>query len=605
KFGIPIIPVIERCDKEARSFVPQETMKEGFAAALSKAGIAVKKEDNSLLVSPNRDQLDQYVELASAYLQPESFASLVGTRFAFIFNDRVIELDSVAADREIVAHCRRQSGERRTAMEILWESEIYRDFLFHTDLGRMIHSGRFSGTPGEEALDKVIAWLEDTGKGKRAVTYRLHDWLISRQRYWGAPIPIVYCERCGIVPVPDEELPVRLPDVERIGRMGLSDIPGYEDTTCPRCGGPARRDTDTMDTFVDSSWYYLRYISPHAKDRPFLSEDVNNWLPVDQYVGGVEHAILHLLYSRFITKALYDMGYVSFEEPFERLFTQGMVTHTAYRCPEHGWIYPQEVMDGRCPHCGRKLERTNFSMSKSKRNVVAPADIIERYGADAERLYTLFMGPPDRDIEWTEEGVRGSFRFLNRLWNFVLGQAERISAAPGTFAPAELDQAGRDLWRRYNHTVKKVTEDIEGRFNFNTAISAIMELVNELTSYVDGEINDGLLREVIRGLVLILSPFVPFICEELWRRIGKEDAVLEDPWPGFSTAALQEETREIPVQINGKVRARITVSADVSRDPAALKEVALQADSVSRRLVDKEIIKVIGIPERMVSIVVR
>ncbi len=336
--------------------------------------------------------------------------------------------------------------------------------------------------------------------------------------------------------------------------MGLSDIPGYAETTCPRCGAPATRDTDTMDTFVDSSWYYLRFISPKDDEAPFVVEDVNRWLPVDQYVGGVEHAILHLLYSRFITKALQDMGYLNFSEPFKRLFTQGMVCHTAYRCPEHGWLYPREVKDGRCPHCGLVLETANFSMSKSKKNVVAPAEIIERYGADTERLYTLFMGPPDRDIEWSEEGVRGAFRFLNRLWTLVISQAERVAAADRPLDPASLDQAGKALWRRYHRTVKKVTEDIEGRFNFNTAVSAIMELTNELAEYVKQGENDELVREVIEGLILILSPFTPFVCEEMWRRIGHEDAVLDQGWPSFDMEALEEETVEVPVQINGKVR---------------------------------------------------
>ena len=297
---------------------------------------------------------------------------------------------------------------------------------------------------------------------------------------------------------------------------------------------------------------------------------------------------------------------VSFDEPFARLFTQGMVTHTAYRCSEHGWLYPEEVKDGSCPRCGKPVETGNFSMSKSKKNVVAPEEIIERYGADTERLYTLFMGPPDRDIEWTEEGVRGAFRFLNRLWPLVLSQANRVASGSVALDPTSLDEAGRNLWRRYNRTVKKVTEDIEGRFNFNTAVSAIMELVNELTPYVQGSKgNDGLVREVIEGLILILSPFVPFICEEMWRRIGHSDAVLDQPWPSFSIDALEEESVEIPVQINGKVRARVVVSIETSRDPEALKETVLAVSEVSKRLAEKELVKVIAIPEKMVSIVVR
>ncbi len=608
KYGIPIVPVIERTDGRIRSLVGKDDVAPGFADALRAAGIEVADDEDAFRIESTRDKYERYVETVKAHLRPGRWAAVVGARFAFVFEDGTIELASVAADREILARLQRidpRLSDKRTTMEILWDVPFYRELLFHADYGMMLNSGEFSGTPGKEALERVIAWLEETGKGRGAVNYRLHDWLISRQRYWGAPIPIVYCEKCGIVPVPEEELPVLLPEVEFIGKKGLADIPGYAETTCPICGGPARRDTDTMDTFVDSSWYYLRYISPDRDDIPFVKEDVDNWLPVDQYVGGVEHAILHLLYSRFITKALHDMGYVSFDEPFKRLFTQGMICHTAYRCSEHGWLYPHEVKDGRCPHCGRELETYNFSMSKSKKNVVSPEEIIERYGADTERLYTLFMGPPDRDIEWTEEGVRGAFRFLNRFWALVLSQAERVKSAPGNVDPSALDAAGKSLWRRYNRTVKKVTEDIEGRFNFNTAVAAVMELVNELSRYVDGESDDALVRAVIEGLVLILSPFTPFVCEELWRRIGHDDAILDQPWPEYAADALEEEVLEIPVQINGKVRARVQVPAAVGSDPEALKRAALADPAVHNRLDGKELVKVIAIPGKMVSIVVR
>ena len=515
----------------------------------------------------------------------------------------------MASDRKILARCRTLEPSvqgKRSVMELLWGVKFYRDCLYHADYGTMRHSGPFSGTPGEKAVEKVIGWLKEAGKGRAAVNYRLRDWLISRQRYWGAPIPIVTCRRCGIVPVPEKDLPVLLPEVEYIGKMGLADIRGYRQTSCPRCGGSAERDTDTMDTFVDSSWYYLRYISPKNDEAPFNSNDANAWLPVDQYVGGVEHAILHLLYSRFITKALHDLGYTSFDEPFARLFTQGMITHIAYRCPEHGWISPKQVTENRCPRCEKPLEAGNFAMSKSKKNVVAPAEIIGRYGADTERLYTLFMGPPDRDIEWTEEGVRGAFRFLNRLWTLVLSQAERVAAGPKTFDPSALDEAGKKLWRRYHRTIKKVTEDIEGRFNFNTAISAIMELTNELSPYVEGGEGDhGLVREVIEGLILILSPFVPFVCEELWRRIGHTDAILDQPWPSFLADALEEESVKIPVQINGKLRARVVLPIEASRDPEALKQAVLTSPEVASRIEGKQLVKVIAIPERMVSIVVK
>jgi len=609
QFGLPIIPVIEPIDRRARSVISANTMNDGFAKALVGAGIAFDRTDRGLLVSLGKTQIDRYIAVARTYVKSGRWTEIVGARFAFVFEDAVLDLDSTASDREILARCQRlepKLQEKRSVMEMLWGVEWYRDLLYHADYGAMCHSDAFSGTPGKDAVNRVITWLEETGKGRGAVNYRLRDWLISRQRYWGAPIPMIYCDQCGIVPVPEKDLPVLLPEVEFIGKMGLADVPGYTETTCPRCGGPAKRDTDTMDTFVDSSWYYLRYISPQDETAPFDSDDVNAWLPVDQYVGGVEHAILHLLYSRFFTKALHDMGHTGFDEPFERLFTQGMVTYPAHRCSEHGWLYPHEVKDGHCPHCGKAVETDNFSMSKSKKNVVAPAEIIGRYGADTERLYTLFMGPPDRDIEWTEEGVRGAFRFLNRLWTLVLAQAERVASWPETSDAALLNEDGRKLWRRYNRTIKKVTEDIEGRFNFNTAVSAVMELVNELTPYAAGRKgDDGLIRKVIEGLILILSPFVPFICEELWRRIGHTDAVLDQPWPSFSIDALEEESVEIPVQINGKVRARVVVPIETSRDPEALEEAVLAVPEVSKRLAERELVKVIAIPEKMVSIVVR
>ncbi|MEA3238504.1 MAG: class I tRNA ligase family protein, partial [Candidatus Bipolaricaulota bacterium] len=308
-------------------------------------------------------------------------------------------------------------------------------------------------------------------------------------------------------------------------------------------------------------------------------------------------------------KALQDMGYVNFSEPFKRLFTQGMVCHMAYRCPEHGWLSPHEVKDGRCPHCGKEVEVSNFSMSKSKKNVVAPSEIIDAYGADTERLYTLFMGPPDRDIEWSEEGVRGAFRFVNRVWTLVVTSANRVAGAPTNFDPAQLDEAGRSLWRRYQRTVKKVTEDIEGRFNFNTAISAIMELVNDTYHYVGDGGSDALVRTVIEGLILILSPFTPFVCEEMWRRIGHtngdEDAILDQAWPQFSESAIAEEQVEIPVQINGKVRLRVTVPMEIARDAQALSEYVLGKEAVSSKIDGKKVVKAIAIPEKMVSLVVR
>jgi leucyl-tRNA synthetase len=535
--------------------------------------------------------------------------AIAGSCWQFVFHDATITWDGPEAEAEILNRCRLLDpalAAKRTVMEILWDVPFLRDALFHADYGAMIHSGDFSGTPGGRAVADVTSWLESQGTGKGAINFRLHDWLISRQRYWGAPIPIVYCPDCGELPVAEEDLPVLLPEAEFLGKMGLAEVPEFAETTCPMCGGPARRDTDTMDTFVDSSWYFLRYISPHADDRPFVKDDVDHWLPVDQYVGGVEHAILHLMYARFVTKALYDLGFVGFEEPFARLFTQGMVCLMAYRCPEHGWIPHDDVGDdGLCPTCGKKMEASSIKMSKSKKNVVDPTSIIERYGADTERVYTMFMGPPDRDIDWSEEGIRGAYRFLNRLWSLVLDSVPRMGE-PGVAVDVEaLDEGGRALWHRYHATVKKVTEDIDERFSFNTAVAAIMEFTNDLTKATDGGLPAPLLRQVVEGLVLLLSPIAPFICEELWRRLGHGDAILEQFWPSFDPAALVEDTVEIPVQINGKLRARIAVAIDVARDPEKLREAALADETIANRLEAVEVVKVIAVPEKMVSIVVR
>ncbi len=477
----------------------------------------------------------------------------------------------------------------------------------YTGSGTMVSSGLLSGTPGSHAIERTIGYLAEQGIGERKVVYRLRDWLISRQRYWGAPIPIVYCDRCGVVPVPEADLPVLLPDVPFVGKMGLADVPGYADTTCPQCGGSAKRDTDTMDTFVDSSWYFLRFVSPHEETVPFVSEDVNCWLPVDLYVGGVEHAILHLLYARFITKALHDLGHVAPAEPFRRLFAQGMVCHTAYKCQEHGWLYPKEVNDGlRCGTCGQEVATSYFSMSKSKKNVVEPAEIIARYGADTERLYTLFMGPPDRDIEWSEDGIRGVWRFLNRVWNLVSGEIPRSALAQGEPDPLQFGSAERALWQKLHATVEKVTEELGDRLGLNTAIAAIMELVNELGVYVNRpETDPRLVRRVVRDAILLLSPFTPFLAEELWQRMGEKRPILDTPWPEYDPGAVVGDEVEIPVQINGKVRTRLRVAAQAAADPRALQKAALASPEVQERLRGHEVQRVIAVPGKLVSIVVR
>ena len=444
--------------------------------------------------------------------------------------------------------------------------------------GIMVNSGPFTGVKSEEGIKKVIDWLEEKGIGKRSVQYKLRDWLISRQRYWGAPIPVVYCEKCGIVPVPEDQLPVVLPkDVEFLptGQSPLQFHEEFKKTKCPVCGGPATREVDTMDTFVDSSWYYLRYVNPRDDDKPFDPEDVNYWLPVDQYIGGVEHAVLHLLYSRFITKVLHDLGYLDFEEPFTNLFTQGMI-----------------YKDG-------------AKMSKSKGNVVSPDEMIEKYGADTLRMYILFMAPPEKDAEWSDAGIEGIHRFVKRLWNTFQRilpivkdvKIEKVSVK----TPKE-----RELRRKLHAMIKKITEDIEGGFKFNTAISGLMELLNHLVDYLntvpESEWNKHLLREIAEKMVLILSPFAPHMAEELWQDMGMKGLVVEQSWPSYDPEALKVEEVEIAVQINGKIRDRVMIPVDA--DEETVRKLVLERERVKRYLNGKELKKFFYIKGRLVNIVV-
>lgn len=475
--------------------------------------------------------------------------------------------------------------------------------------GVMVNSGPFDGMPaGQETIRKFIDYLEDKGWGKGEINFRLRDWLISRQRFWGTPIPMIHCDQCGTVPVPEDQLPIELPDVEFLGRKGLAEIPAFYNVDCPSCGGPAKRDTDTMDTFVDSSWYYMRYMSPHDDDKIFDTDKVNTWLPVDQYVGGIEHAILHLLYSRFYTKAMRDMGLVNFDEPFARLFTQGMITHKAYRCKNHNWVKFSDVgEDEKCPQCGEALKAETHKMSKSKKNVVSPDDIIAEYGADTERLYTLFMGPPERDIEWTIEGVRGASRFMKRVWNLISAHVETVKDGRGqALDPDAFGDAEKEMWFNMNQSIQNVSEDFDD-FHFNTAVSGLMELTNAIYDYVGktDSPNPALLSQGVEALVKMLSPICPFIGEELWQEVlGHNDSILKASWPDVDASALQKEEEEIVVQINGKVRARMMVSSADASNQSLLEEQALALDRIQEQLDGQPPRKVIIPPgKNMVNIV--
>ena len=443
--------------------------------------------------------------------------------------------------------------------------------------GIMENSGEFDGMNNREALKKIIDYVEEKGIGERKVNFRLRDWLISRQRYWGAPIPVVYCEKCGTVPIPESELPVRLPENVKFtgqGKSPLSECEEFMNTTCPKCGGHARRESDTMDTFVCSSWYYLRYCDPHNDKMPFAKDKVDYWMNVDQYIGGVEHAILHLLYARFFTKVLYDLGYVSCEEPFENLLTQGMV-----------------LKDG-------------SKMSKSVGNVVSPDEIVAKYGADTARLFILFAAPPERDLDWNDTAVEGAYKFLNRVWRAV--DELKPFMSDEKVVSASLNAEEKKLRFAVNASIKKVTEDFE-RFSFNTAISSIMEMVNELYRYKDATAPESyskpLIGEALRSLIVLLSPIVPHITQEMWESIGNDTALFDTPWPSFDESALVVSEVEIVVQINGKIRDKMTVSADLSREQ--MEEIAKTSDKVKALIGDKQIVKVIAVPKKLINIVVK
>ncbi|MGE5398698.1 MAG: leucine--tRNA ligase [Chitinophagales bacterium] len=441
--------------------------------------------------------------------------------------------------------------------------------------GKMVNSGKFNGLSSEEGKTAVIKFMEANGIGKGTINYKLRDWLISRQRYWGAPIPIVYCPDCGAVPVPMEKLPVFLPeDVEfrPTGESPLNYVKDFVETECPCCGQPARRETDTMDTFVCSSWYFERFASPRTEQVPFAKKDVDYWMPVDQYIGGVEHAILHLMYARFFTKVLYDAGMISCQEPFTNLLTQGMVL------------------------------KDSAKMSKSKGNVVSPEEIISKYGADTARLFILFASPPERDLEWSDQGMEGCHRFLNRVWRLIYDLMKTLpesSADTAEFSPSD-----RELRYKTHFTIKKVTEDIEKRFNFNTAISSIMELVNAMYQYREGgNVNPRVIGEALDAVVILLAPFAPHIAEELWSATNHSDSVHLQAWPAWDEEALQKDEVEIVVQVNGRLRDRIEVPVDMTREE--VEKIALAREKVLEQTAGKTIVKVVTVPGKLVNIVVK
>ena len=480
------------------------------------------------------------------------------------------------------------------------------------------NSGQWSGLASEEANRLMTEYAEANGFGRGSITYKLRDWGISRQRYWGTPIPMIHCERCGIVPVPDDQLPVVLPknvNLKVEGGSPLEHVPEFVNVTCPKCGGEAKRDTDTMDTFVDSSWYYFRYCDPHNDRLPFDPEKVAYWLPVDQYIGGIEHAVLHLIYTRYWTKIMRDFGLIKFDEPVARLLTQGMVNKETFKCPEHEWLFPEQVTDEKtCKICGKAVEVGRIEkMSKSKKNAVDPIEMVEIHGADALRLFVLFAGPPEKDKEWSYTGFEGAARYLQRVWRIAYKWQPRIidAASSSLSDEGELKDYQRRLRRRTHQIIRSITENFEERLHLNTCISSLMELTNEIYKFDEAveknaEVSRSdveLARESLEAVTRMLAPFSPHISEELWENFGHKESLAVSRWPEFSQELAREEEVEVAVQVNGKLRSRIFASPEASDDD--LRQAALADEKVRAATEGHDVVKVVVIPRRLVNVVVK
>lgn len=484
--------------------------------------------------------------------------------------------------------------------------------------GVLVNSGAFSGLTVLQAKLAIADDVEARGLGCRTVKYRLRDWGISRQRYWGTPIPIIYCDQCGIVPIEEKDLPVTLPsDVPLTGRGGspLHEARAFVEARCPRCSGQARRETDTMDTFVDSSWYFLRYCSPQETTHAVNQSAAAYWMAVDQYVGGIEHAVLHLLYARFFTKVIRDLGLTTVDEPFVNLLTQGMVTKETYWCEQHKWLLPTETKKSQgklqCNHCDRAVSigRTE-KMSKSKKNIASPEDLSDSYGADTARLFALFAAPPVKDLEWSDSGVEGCYRFLNRVWRLVNDVQALVNSADSDAKASASSNEGSvsDLTRLKHRTIKKVTEDLEREFQFNTAVAALMEFVNELYKHLNDRKAEGqrldlhALKDAIETLLLLMAPFAPHLAEEMWEQLGNQPSITQQPWPDYDPVLVISAEITIPIQVNGKLRSKILVPADWNQEQ--IVNVARQDSKLSEWLEGKTPRKVIYVEKKMVNFVV-
>ena len=571
KFGLPIIPVIEDPDKTVKSFVPAGSMKEGFHKAIEGEGVQVVAQEGNLLVTLAEDKVKDYTHMAQVYLKDGCWAEIVGSPWVFVFPESSEKWDSIEADARILARCQELDpglSEFRTVMEMLSSQPFYQDVLYHSAYGKMIHSGLLSNTPGDQAVRRTIAHLEEKQVGEGAVNYRLRDWLISRQRYWGAPIPMVHCQQCGIHPVPEDQLPVLLPDdVEWLptGESPLKLHPTWKQTTCPECGGAAERDTDTMDTFMCSSWYHLRYLSPDYDQGPFDPAEYDYWMPVDTYTGGIEHATMHLIYTRFFHKALRDMGIVRGDEPMLQLRNQGIVLGEDYE-----------------------------KMSKSRGNTVPPDLLVEKYGADTVRAYLMFFARWDLGGPWDSQGIEGSSRWLRRVWTAFTEQLESAGQ------PSQ--EVSKGLRRKLHQTLQAVTEDFES-FEFNTIIAALMELMNEMyKAREQGAFGSPAWQEAEDVYLRMLAPIAPHLAEELWARLGNPYSVHQQPWPEVDAEAAKEDEISLIVQVNGKLRDKITVPVGISDEEA--QKIALASETVQRFMEGKTPRKVIVVQGKLVNIVV-
>lgn len=478
----------------------------------------------------------------------------------------------------------------------------------YTGEGIQVNSGEFTGLHNREALEKIADFLEAKGIGRRAVNYRLKDWLISRQRYWGCPIPVVYCERCGIVPEKEENLPVVLPeDIEITGKGGspLANHPKFINTTCPKCGSPAKRESDTFDTFVESSWYYLRYITPNYDKGMVDKEEAKKWLPVDQYIGGIEHAVGHLLYARFFHKLLLDLGIIEGDdEPFKKLLTQGMVIKETQRCVEHGWLYPEEVTpDLKCKKCGREVIIGRAEkMSKSLHNIVDPEEIIEKYGADTARFFILSDSPPDKDLLWSDRGVEGCYNFLEKLWTLLLDG--KIDIEDINYDEEKLTDSDKKLLQKLNQVIDNFTKELEDKFRFNTVIARFRELVSLLKEEMQtGKLTPQVLNKSVRELLILLNPIVPHITEELWEKLGGKGQIVDASWPRAEERWLKRAIFTLAVQVNGKLRATLEIPVDLDEDQ--IKELATSHPKVLPHIKGKLVKNIIYVPGRIVNIVVK